>query len=561
MREQQDDDPIVTARFRDAATKVLDALLEAAPEEATELGDHRYDELTTELTVEATIRRASMLVDAMSALDDVDDTALTPGDRVDLEILRTRVSGTLWEQTELRRFENDPLLHLPADGLYPLISREGPAPDRLRALAARLGQVPQRLAQARDVLHDMPRPAVQTAIGQARGTVPLLTQDLEPLLAQDESLASGVREVRDAAVEALRDHARWLEAQLPVSDGDPRLGELNYAARLWYTLDTETGPDALLTRAESDLQAIEEDIAELACRISGRPMSETLVREVLDQAAASAPVTPSSIRPLCEQALVLLAARVRELDLVTVPPAPIQVIEMPPSRAGIAVAYCDPPGPLEPGAADGTLPTFFAVAPTPTEWDQARTDAFYREYNGHMLRNLAVHEAIPGHALQLAHGNRYRGTTPVRSAIRSGTFIEGWAVYAEELIASFGLGSGNNDDDMWLRLMTLKMALRSAINAILDVRVHAHGMTEDEAMLLMTARGHQEEGEAAGKWRRALLTSTQLSTYYVGHREIRDLAGRIHAENPEWSKRQVHDELLAHGAPPPRHLRALLGLD
>ncbi|GAB6900809.1 DUF885 domain-containing protein [Kineosporia succinea] len=555
MREQQDDDPIVTARFRDAATKVLDALLEAAPEEATRLGEHRYDELTTELTVEATIRRASMLVDAMSALDDVDDTALTPDDRVDLEILRTRVSGTLWEQTELRRFENDPLLHLPGEGLYPLITREGPAPERLRALAARLGQVPQRLEQARSVLRDMPRLCVQTAVDQARGTRPLLTEDLEPLLAQDESLAVAVRKVRDEALEALEDHTRWLESQLPVSDGDPRLGELNYAARLWYTLDTETSPDALLTRAESDLQAIEEEIAELAGRISGRPMSETLVREVLDEAAASAPVTDATVRPLCEEALVLLADRVRELDLVTVPPTPVRVIGMPPSRAGISVAYCDPPGPLEPGAAQGLLPTFFAVA------TELGDEDLRREYNGHMLRNLAVHEGFPGHALQLAHGNRYRGSTPVRSAIRSGTFIEGWAVYAEELMASFGLGAGRAEDDVWLRLMTLKMALRSAINAVLDVRVHAHGMTRDEAMRLMTARGHQEEGEAAGKWRRALLTSTQLSTYYVGHREIRDLAGRVHAENPEWSKRQVHDELLAHGAPPPRHLRALLGLE
>ena len=547
MREQHGEDPIVTARFRDAATKVLDALLEAAPEAATELGEHRYDDRTTELTVEATIGRASMLVDALSALDDVDDTALTPDDRVDLEILRTRVSGTLWEQTELRRFESDPLMHLPAAGLHPLITRAGPVPERLRALTARLGQVPARLEQARAVLHDMPRLSVQTAIERAQGTVPLLTEHLEPLLAQDESLAGPARQARADALEALSAHVAWLQAQLPVSDGDPRLGELNYAARLWYTLDTETSPDALLTRAESDLQAIEEEIAELAVRISGRPMSPGLVREVLDEVAAGAPVPPEGVRAFCEQALALLTDRVRELDLVTLLPVPVQVIEMPPARAGIAVAYCDPPGPLEPGAAEGLLPTFFAVAPG-------------AGYNAHLLRNLTAHEAVPGHALQLAHAARYHGGTPVRTAIRSGTFAEGWAGHAEELICSAGLGRGEEDDDR-LRLMSLKMALRSAINAILDVRVHAHGMTEEEAILLMTARGHQEVGEAAGKWRRALLTSTQLSTYYVGHREIRDLAAGLAAARPELSPREVNNELLTHGAPPPRHLRALLQLD
>ncbi len=561
MREQQDEDPIVTARFRDAAAKVLDALLEAAPEQATELGDHRFDDRTTELTVEATIVRASMLVDAMSALDDVDDTALTANDRVDLEILRTRVSGTLWEQTELRRFESDPLLHLPGNGLYPLISRETTAlPDRLRALTARLGQVPERLEQARAVLTDMPRLSVQTAIGRAQGTVPLLTEDLEPLLERDAALAGPVRAAREAALHALEEHTRWLRAQLPVSDGQLRLGELNYAARLWYTLDTETSPDALLTRAESDLQAIEEEIAELAGRISGRPLSEDLVREVLEQAAATAPSTSAGLRPTCEEALTLLTARVRELDLVTVPPLPVQVIGIPPSKAGTAVAYCDPPGPLEPGAKDGTLPTFFAVAPVPADWDEARTVAFHREYNGHMLRNLTAHEAVPGHALQLAHAARYRGAPALRTAIGSETFIEGWAVYAEELMAASGLGRTPEEDD-WLRLMTLKMALRTAINAILDVRVHAHGMTEEEAMRLMTARGHQAQDEAANKWRRALLTSTQLSTYYVGHREIRDLVGRLRAHRPDWSQQEVHDELLAHGAPPPRHLRTLLELD
>jgi hypothetical protein len=104
------------------------------------------------------------------------------------------------------------------------------------------------------------------------------------------------------------------------------------------------------------------------------------------------------------------------------------------------------------------------------------------------------------------------------------------------------------------------MLLRSTINAILDVRVHAHGMTETEALRLMVDRGHQEEGEAAGKWRRALLTSAQLSTYYVGYHEVRDAVAGLRAVTPGATDRQVHDTVLAHGTPPPRHLRALLDL-
>jgi uncharacterized protein (DUF885 family) len=559
MREQQGDDPITTARFRDVATRVLDAMLQAAPEQATAHGDHRFDDQLTDYADDAVVARGAMLTEALAALDDVDDTGLLAADRVDLEILRSQVTGSLWELSELRWYERDPLIHLPGEAVYPLIARPGGAPsDRLRALAARLTLVPDRLATARRLLHDMPRLHVETAIAQSHGTRSLLTDELEPLLKQDAALAPRVAEARDEALAALTEHTRWLEAQLPVSDGDPRLGEQAYAARLWYALDTETGPDALLTRAESDLQGIEEEIRELAARIDGGPPREGQVRELLDRVAGQAPVTDRTVLALCEQALIHLDARVRELDLVTVPDASVTVIAMPPARRGVAVAYCDAPGPLEPDVSD--LPTFFAVSPTPDNWDADQVASFYREYNGHMLRNLAVHEAMPGHVLQLAHAARYRGATRVRSAAGSGPFVEGWAVYAEELLAHAGLGLTPADDDA-LRLQQLKMQLRSTINAILDVRVHSRGMTEEEAIRLMTLRGHQEEITAVGKWRRALLTSAQLSTYYVGYREMSDIAGQLGTARPGWSVRQVHDEMLAHGTPPPRHLRTLLDLD
>ena len=83
-------------------------------------------------------------------------------------------------------------------------------------------------------------------------------------------------------------------------------------------------------------------------------------------------------------------------------------------------------------------------------------------------------------------------------------------------------------------------------------------MTQAEAMTLMTGRGHQEEGEAAGKWRRALLTSAQLSTYYVGYSEVSDLADELGASGPGQSGQQLHDRMLAHGSPPVRLLRTLV---
>src|SRR5207249_12280506 len=138
----------------------------------------------------------------------------------------------------------------------------------------------------------------------------------------------------------------------------------------------------------------------------------------------------------------------------------------------------------------------------------------------------AIHEAVPGHMLQLAHWRRFRAPTAVRAAFWSGTFVEGWAVYAERVMAEHGYR-----DDRFV-MQQLKMQLRMIINAILDARVHAHGMTEDEAMRLMVDRGYQEEGEAVGKLRRALLTSAQLSTYYVGYTEWSDVMRDFRSSSP-----------------------------
>jgi uncharacterized protein (DUF885 family) len=565
MTLPSDPPPQAAQRFRRTAERVLDAMLELSPEVATGLGDHRFDDRLTDLSPAGQAHRVQVLQDGLTGLDDLDDTVLDDDDRVDLEILRTALTREVWSTGELRAHTHDPLLHLPGEALYPLIVREaGELPDRLAALAARLDGVPQRLSTARDVLREMPRVHVETAITQARGLASMLGSDVEQLAARDRGLYPAVVAARDAAVRALAEYAGWLEAQLPVSDADPRLGDQRYAATIWYTLDTETGPDALLTRAESDLQAVEESIAELASRIAGAPSRPGQVREVLDRLAGEAPVDDASIVPLCERALAEATTRVRELDLVSVPADPAEIILMPPSRRGVAVAYCDPPGPLEPTGPRGPAPAYFAVAPTPDGWPADRVASFYREYNGHMLRNLTVHEAMPGHVVQLAHSARYQGRTRIRHALWSGPFVEGWAVYAESLMAEHGLAGGCDVTARAagdaLRMQQLKMQLRTTINAILDIRVHAHGMTESEAMQLMTMRGHQEEGEAVGKWRRALLTSAQLATYYVGYHEVRDVVEALRRARPQLRERELHDAVLAHGSLSPRHLRTVLGL-
>jgi uncharacterized protein (DUF885 family) len=397
---------------------------------------------------------------------------------------------------------------------------------------------------------------VETAIGQFAGTRTLLATELERALTQEAALRREVEPARDRAIAAIDGHLEWLRSQLDsAADGEPRLGAEKFSRKLSLTLDTESDADAVLSRAESDLVNVEEHIAEIAARLDPGGAAEGRVRRVLDRLAAEGEVDNDSIVGLCEQAMQETADFVREHDLVTVYDDPVKIIVMPEIHRGVAVAYCDPPGPLE----RESLPTYFAVSPTPEDWSADRVRSFYREYNAHMLHNLTVHEAMPGHVQQLAHNSRYVSDVPVRKALWSGTFVEGWAVYAEELMADAGYRSDQGLADA-ARMQQLKMQLRMTINAILDARVHAHGMTEQEAMALMMDRGHQEEGEAAGKWRRVLLTSGQLSTYYVGYVEVADLARDLAAARPSAPMRERHDELLAHGSPAARHLRTLLAL-
>jgi len=186
---------------------------------------------------------------------------------------------------------------------------------------------------------------------------------------------------------------------------------------------------------------------------------------------------------------------------------------------------------------------------------EERVESFFREYNNYMLENLTVHEAVPGHYLQLMHANRFKAPTKIRAIFASGTFIEGWATYSEQIMVEAGYIGPE------LKMQQLKMRLRLIINSIIDQKIHTEEMSEEEALAMMMDEGFQEEGEAAGKWRRACLTSTQLSTYFVGNLEINDIRQKYEAKYGKGETLQeMHDRMLSFGSPAPKHVKILLEL-
>jgi len=544
------------AEFAGLAREYLDDRAERHPDIATGLGDHRFDARLADPSAQALEGERRALEGWTGRLAAVDQDALSAEHRVDAAMMADSVARRVFEIDELREHTWNPLQANPGRAIYQLLARDfAPLSDRLASVAARLAAIPGVLAEARRQLGRMPRVHLETAIGQLDGTIALVSKEIDVALEVAPQGAAQLAHVRPAALEALTEHRSWLSAQLAGPDGfaDPRIGPELFARKLSLTLSAAADADAILARAEADLDRASEEIAEVAAEMAGgaKPGPE-VVREVLDRLAADVPDN-TTILEFCRDALAAQTAFVTDHRLLSVYDDPVELIVMPEIDRGVAVAYCDSPGPLEPSP----LSTFIAVSPTPTDWSAERVASFYREYNRHMVHNLMVHEAMPGHYLQLQHSRRFTGSdTAIRAALRSGSFTEGWAVYTERIMAEQQYpGEG---DPRAVRMQQLKMQLRTIINAILDARIHGHGMTEAEAMALMTGRGYQEEGEAAGKWRRAQLTSAQLSTYYVGYCEISDLAGDLRAADPGLTDRQVHDQMLAHGSPPVRLLRTLI---
>jgi hypothetical protein len=535
--------------FVPLAERIVDAILESDLSRASEAGDHRFDDRLPDLSPGAVTVRTTMLRDAADALAGIDPETFDPEDQADHAILSAVVEQGLFELTSVREHEWNPLEHNPGPLLHALISRPfAPAADRLASLGGRLAVIPDALATARAVLRDVPRIHAQTAIGQFAGAAALIRDELPGLLTDEPGMRAAVEPAAAAALAALGEFDGWLRARLESGEPgrDPRLGRPLWEARLWHTLDTELPAAEVLSRARENLEQVRAELRALAAELIGGPATDETARRALAELSAQHP-DDASIVGLAKLTMEEATEFVRKFDIVSLLDDPCVIEEMPEFARGVAVAYCDPPGPLE--TAD--VPTFYCIAPAPSDWPAERVESFYREYNDHMIRNMTVHEAMPGHFLQIAHSRRFRAATRVRALGLSGPFVEGWAVYTEELMAGLGFGGPE------VRLHQLKMQLRMSLNAIIDQLVHCDDLPESEAMAMMTGLGFQEEGEAAGKWRRALLTSTQLSTYFVGYTEVSAIAAaRPFGATPKaW-----HDAMLAHGSPPPRHLRTLLGV-
>jgi uncharacterized protein (DUF885 family) len=560
-------EPGADAAFASIASRYLDEVAVRSPVAATALGDHRADDRLDDVDAAARTRTRNLFLEYRELLAGIDRGGLSRANQVDAALLHNEIESALFELDTLEEWAWNPLYYVRLSGnaIYGLLSRDfAPLERRLDNVASRLEQLPRFFDQARESLQPerVPEIHAETAIAQNRGLLTIIDSMVVPVMeeAPPETRAR-LETAIESAREAIDEQQAWLEEELlPRAGGNFRIGARLYDRKLAFALNSSLSRKEIRALAESEYELVRNEMYEIARQVylglhpytafpdnPDEAYKQAIIRAALEEAYRELPSRDDIVeiaRRYLQQASDFVVAN----DIVTMPGEPVEIIVMPEFQRGIALAYLSPPGPL-----DRDQKAFYAVAPLPSDWTETQVESFLREYNLYSIQNLTIHEAVPGHYLQLALSNRYPST--LRSALWSGPFVEGWAVYAERVM----IEQGYLDHDPLMRLINRKWYLRAVTNAIIDSAIHVDGMTQAEAMKLMVEGGFQEEREAAGKWVRAQLSSAQLSTYFVGYQEHAALRAAVEAAwGDQFTLRRYHDQVLSYGSPPVRFARALL---
>ena len=542
----------------------LDEHFRQQPLEATQLGDHRFDRLLDDVTPRA---REGWLAHARQTLQKlpkkVDYAKLSRDGQIDFDIFKQELTRTIWLAENTRPFEEDPRTYngYINDSVYLLLVQSTlPKETNVANCIARMAQIPKIIAVAQDSLRRPPRPILETAIRQNRGAISFYEKgilDLAGETRQRDALKAAAAPV--AAL--LKDYQKFLEGDLMArATGNWRLGRKKFARKLELVLDAGLTAGEVLADAEAEFARVQRDLYVIARQlwskyfpklplpaddVTGRRATISKVIDAIGQEHGK----PEDLVQDARATVDRIKAFIQEHDLLRLPqPDRCQVIEMPEFKRGNSLAYLESAPPLDPKAT-----SFYAISPPPSDWEAQRVKSFLEEYNRHMLQILTLHEAYPGHYVQLEYSNRTRSL--IRRVLQSGVFIEGWAVYGEQTMLDQGYGEG----DLPLRLSQLKFYLRAVANAILDHQMHCTRMTDEEALKFLTESAFQSEGEARLKIIRAKQSSVQLSTYFVGRMAHYRLRQRIERElGDQFNPGRYHEAVIDHGSIPVKYLPELV---
>jgi uncharacterized protein (DUF885 family) len=551
-------------RYMDSLSmQFLTALWRIDPEDGIYVG--KFD-AAARLTIPDAATRAKKLAFLDEWLDKfgkLNADKLSPNQRTDLAVLLNKLKYERWQLTTFREFEWNPAEYNVAQPFDLILNTEYAAKaQRLRTILKRLADVPAYYQAAQASLVNPTHEHTQLAIQQAPGTLVVLA-DLgkaaqESILTPQEKAIFAQRIANaGTAVVAWVDFLTDLDkSQMQMQRARSfRIGKDLYEQKFAFEIQSantgeQTYQKALAARDEllARMDGLADQLWDKTMGGAAKPADRyQKIGMVIDKLSLQH-TTPANFLPEIRRQIPQLQEYVIKNNLVTIDPSkPLVVRETPLYQRGVAGASIDAPGPYRPKDK-----TYYNVTPldglTPEQ-----AESSLREYNNWMLQILNIHEAIPGHYTQLMNANR--SPSLVKALFGNGAMVEGWAVYGERMMLESGYG--DNAPELWL--MWCKWNLRSVSNTILDYSVHVLGMTREQAMDLLVRQAFQTPQEAAEKWKRAQLSSVQLSSYFSGYSDIMELRERRKEQlGDRFNLKQFHDQFLGYGNAPVKIIGELM---
>lgn len=544
------------ARVAEIASEYLRGRFAFYPSEATALGVHEFDGMLEARDTDSVAREVRRLRSALAALGRVPEWRLSPEARYDYLVLQSHARAELLELEDVRMWQRNPNVYnqLLASGVDNILKRNyAPIAVRLDALVSRERQIARLLADARANLQNPPRIYTETAIAQVGGSIDYFRRVVPQMF--ERAGGGGLPAARraefqttnDAVVRELASFRDWLRAELlPRSNGDYAIGAENYRRKLLYEEMVETPLAQLVREGERELRRTQNEMRAVAEEIApGRDLLSVI--RTLGREHPSADGLVGETRAELNR----IRAFVRTQGILT-PPASenLQVAETPEYARSTSFASMDTPGAFERVATEA----YYYVTPPDPSWDARRKDEHLSFYNRYSLPIVSIHEVYPGHYYQLLAARR--SPSRVRAVLGAGSFIEGWAHYAEQMMLDEGFG-GNNPK---LRLAQLQAALSRLCRYLVGLRMHTGGMSYEGGVEFFMREGYMERANAEREARRGTLDPTYL-IYTLGKMEILKLREEYRERaGASFRLGEFHDRLLAYGSPPVRILRmALLG--
>src|SRR5271170_7041444 len=491
-------------------------------------------------------------------------SALDPEDAADWQLIDDQIGLNLLEFDRIQSYKHNPtvVVELIGNALFlPLTQNYAPQDVRVGHVLSRVSQIPRLLAQAQPYLSDSDPVWISTAVEENAGNIDLIEHTLAAEIPAGSPQKAKYDAVAPAAVKALHNFSAWLQNWLAKQPSNLtwRLGKELYDQKFALVMETSITPAEVLASAEQDMQSVRAEMLQIAlplhaqmypdhndhANLAAHDRQNLIIQEVLQKISDQHP-SRDQLQSTIEADLAGITQFIREKQIVSLTSRDnLKVIPTPPfERGSYSVAGFHSAPPLEPQAE-----AQYWVTPIDPEMPAAKAESKLREYNDFTLQWLSIHEALPGHYVQAEHANNIQPERRrlLRSLYANGAYVEGWAEY----IAQVMMDEGFLNRDPRFRMVMRKIRLRVISNAILDIKMHTKGMTDAQAMELMTQDAFQTQAEAEGKLQRVKLSSTQLPTYYVGLREWLAFRKKYQtAAGANFDLLKFHDHVLDEGPLP-----------